>query len=79
MIDHFTLKVRDYARSKQFYLTALEPLGYALIMEFGDAAGLGAGGKPDFWISQDQSASPMHFAFHAEQRKVVDAFYAAAM
>jgi len=34
MIDHLTLRVRDYAKSKAFYLAALKPLGYELVMEF---------------------------------------------
>lgn len=78
MIDHFTLKVRDYQKAKQFYLAALKPLGYELIMEFGEAGGFGAGGKPDFWVTQDPATTPMHFAFHADERKVVDAFHEAA-
>jgi catechol 2,3-dioxygenase-like lactoylglutathione lyase family enzyme len=28
MIDHLTLRVADYARSKTFYRAALAPLGY---------------------------------------------------
>ena len=36
MIDHFMLKVRDYQKSKQFYLAALKPLGYELVMELGN-------------------------------------------
>jgi catechol 2,3-dioxygenase-like lactoylglutathione lyase family enzyme len=80
MIDHFMLKVRDYQKSKQFYLAALKPLGYELVMEFGEGGGLGAGGKPDFWIGRDAApTSPVHFAFHADQRRLVDAFYEAAI
>jgi hypothetical protein len=30
------------------YVKALKPLGYELAMEFGQAAGFGIGGKPDF-------------------------------
>ena len=33
MIDHTGLQVSDYARAKRFYLAALEPLGYWLLME----------------------------------------------
>ena len=58
MIDHVGFPVADYERSKAFYLKALAPLGYSLIMEVGGehteskspAAGFGADGKPDFWI-----------------------------
>jgi catechol 2,3-dioxygenase-like lactoylglutathione lyase family enzyme len=57
MIDHLGFSVSDYERSKRFYLAALAPLGYTLVMEEvrqsehdAPAAGFGAGGKPDFWI-----------------------------
>ena len=58
MIDHIGFPVSDYDTAKAFYLKALAPLGYSLVMEVtqeqtGDhpAAGFGANGKPDFWIS----------------------------
>jgi len=80
MIDHFTLKVRDIGRSKEFYARALAPLGYAVEMEYQGGCGLGVAGKPDLWLSQDPDAvRPMHFAFQAADRKSVDAFHAAAM
>ena len=31
MIDHVSVQVGDYARSKDFYVAALEPLGYELL------------------------------------------------
>lgn len=80
MIDHIGISVRDYEKSKTFYLAALAPLGYGLVMEFGDAAGLGEPGKPDFWISAGaEHDKPMHIALHARDRKTVDAFYHAAI
>ena len=33
MIDHIGFPVSDYQRAKAFYLEALAPLGYSLIME----------------------------------------------
>ena len=33
MIDHIGFPVSDYARSKAFYLKALAPLDYHLVME----------------------------------------------
>ncbi|HEY0853073.1 MAG TPA: VOC family protein [Bradyrhizobium sp.] len=87
MIDHIGFPVSDYARAKAFYLKALEPLGYSLIMEVGQeehagesAAGFGAGGKPDFWIGSEGALNkPMHVAITARDRATVDAFYKAAM
>ena len=48
------------------------------MMEFPGALGLGAQGKPDFWLGQGACA-PVHVAFLAADRKTVDAFYAAAL
>ncbi len=80
MLDHLTVKVADYERSKRFFEGALAPLGYKLLMEFGGAvAGLGAGGKPDFWLAQGQPSGTLHVAFASPNRATVDAFYRAAL
>ena len=79
MIDHLSINVSDMAASKRFYEAALKPLGYTLMMDFGDkAVGFGEGGKPDFWIGQG-AAHPSHVAFRSTDRAAVDAFYAAAI
>ena len=86
MLDHAGFPVSDYARSKAFYLRALEPLGYALVMEVqqhennAPAAGFGANGKPDFWIGGEGGLQrPIHIAIAAQDRAAVDAFYRAAI
>jgi catechol 2,3-dioxygenase-like lactoylglutathione lyase family enzyme len=86
MIDHIGFPVTDYARSKAFYLKALAPLGYALVMEVqqdqndSPAAGFGSSGKPDFWIGGEGGLNrPMHVAIAAKDRATVDAFYRAAL
>jgi catechol 2,3-dioxygenase-like lactoylglutathione lyase family enzyme len=81
MIDHITLRVRDHAKSKAFYQAALKPLGYELIKEYGDFAGLGPKGKPDFWLApaEKRKYDQLHVAFRAPNRKSVDEFYAAAL
>jgi catechol 2,3-dioxygenase-like lactoylglutathione lyase family enzyme len=80
MIDHLTLKVSDYARSKPFYVAALKPLGYAVVMEYGGGCGMGVAGKPDLWLFQDLlDTRPSHVAFRAENRAAVDAFHEAAL
>lgn len=85
MIDHIALRVGDYPRSKTFFQAALAPLGYTVVMEFdmpeGKVGGMGVGGAmPDFWIGQGEAQRPpVHVAFHAENRAVVDAFYQAAI
>ncbi len=79
MLDHVGFPVHDYARSKQFYLAALAPLGYELIMEVEGWGGFGVGGKPDLWFGPGEPGVPKHIAFRASNRAVVDAFYEAAM
>jgi catechol 2,3-dioxygenase-like lactoylglutathione lyase family enzyme len=79
MIDHVGLPVSDYERSKRFFAAALAPLGYALVMEFGEAAGFGAGAKPDFWIAAGRSGAPVHVAILSPDRATVDAFHRAAL
>ena len=81
MIDHMTLRVRDYAKSKAFYTAALAPLGYEMLMEWEGFSGFGVNKKPDFWLAaaEDRKYSQLHLAFRAPNRKAVDAFYKAAM
>jgi catechol 2,3-dioxygenase-like lactoylglutathione lyase family enzyme len=80
VIDHLTLKVRDIAASKPFYAKALAPLGYVVAMEYEGGCGMGPKGKPDLWLHQDpENVRPTHLAFHAVERRLVDAFHAAAL
>ena len=80
MIDHLGLRVSEYVKSKRFFESALAPLGYQVVMEFGGSvAGLGVEGKPDFWISQGEAGGPVHVAFASPDRATVDAFYQAAL
>lgn len=79
MIDHLTVKVSDFTKSKPFYTAALAPLGYTIFMEYEGGAGLGAA-KPDLWLAQDPAnVRPVHIAFSAKDRPAVDAFYSAAL
>jgi catechol 2,3-dioxygenase-like lactoylglutathione lyase family enzyme len=87
MIDHTGLNVSDFEKSKNFYVHALAPLGYQVLMEVpagvtghGAVAGFGAPPKPDFWISAGTpNVPPVHVAFRAAARGLVDAFYRAAI
>ena len=86
MIDHIGFSVSDYARAKAFYERALAPLGYVLVMEVNAqetgalVAGFVRGGKPDFWIGDEGRLQlPVHVAFLADDRPMVDAFYRAAI
>ena len=44
-------------------------------------AGFGVPPKPDFWLAQSETPNkpPIHIAFRADTRALVDAFYKAAM
>jgi catechol 2,3-dioxygenase-like lactoylglutathione lyase family enzyme len=95
MIDHVSIRVADYDRSKRFYEAALAPLGYTLAMEAASGAGFRREYIPDFWVKQGEplssgppSDSPertgcggpdVHVAFATDDRSTVDAFYHAAL
>jgi catechol 2,3-dioxygenase-like lactoylglutathione lyase family enzyme len=86
MIDHTGVSVSDFGKSKDFYLRALAPIGYELIMELPaavtgnvDVGGFGTPPKPDFWIAGGgANVPPVHIAFRVLSRAIVDAFYKAA-
>jgi catechol 2,3-dioxygenase-like lactoylglutathione lyase family enzyme len=86
MLDHVTLAVADYAKSKAFYLAALAPLDCRLLFEAPAAisgsnayGGFGAT-RPQFWIGErGMAGGPVHVAFAAKNEDAVRAFYAAAM
>jgi catechol 2,3-dioxygenase-like lactoylglutathione lyase family enzyme len=89
MIDHFGITVSDIATSRAFYLQALAPLDYGVLMEVPaavagrDHLGFGVAPKPDFWISAADAAhpptTPVHVCLRASSRAQVDAFHAAAL
>lgn len=80
MFDHIGLGVSDYEASKRFFLRALAPLNVNVVMEGPHGLGLGTPGKPSFWLYPTaQQPAPLHLAFTAETRALVDAFYAAAL
>jgi catechol 2,3-dioxygenase-like lactoylglutathione lyase family enzyme len=87
IIDHMGLSVSDFEHALQFYVRALAPLGISVEKRVSkeqagghEAAGLGRGGKPSFWLSGGGRMSPpIHVAFVADNRSAVDAFYEAAL
>jgi catechol 2,3-dioxygenase-like lactoylglutathione lyase family enzyme len=86
MLDHIGLTVADFAKSRAFFDAALQPLGIALMMEFGPEqtggtshAGYGSEGRPYFWIGTGGAPGHVHVALAAPDRATVDAFYAAAI
>lgn len=91
MINHITLRVSDFEKSKEFYSKALKPLGYKFLRKTKDtfsyvAAGYGIEDKEghrDFWIKKEENYKPVHsfscLAFTATSKKMVDNFYKAAI
>jgi catechol 2,3-dioxygenase-like lactoylglutathione lyase family enzyme len=80
IIDHIGIAVSNYQRSKEFFRNALAPLGIELVMEVEGWAGMGKGGKPEFWFGEHTAPhTPIHLAFLAASREQVRAFYSAAL
>jgi catechol 2,3-dioxygenase-like lactoylglutathione lyase family enzyme len=79
MFDHVGFNVDDVERSKAFYTAALAPLGMSLVRE-GQGWAMIGGPSGRLWIGQlGPAASPIHFAFRADDRAAVDAFHRAAI
>lgn len=84
MIDHIGIRVRDFPASRAFYVPALATLGLSVVDEGGDWAMIGHDPEPSkavIWFGRDEGGvtSPLHFAFAADGRGQVDAFYKAAI
>jgi catechol 2,3-dioxygenase-like lactoylglutathione lyase family enzyme len=82
VLDHVGINVSDYARSREFYELALEPLGFSLLMEPAPTTGgFGREGKPWFWISAEREPTTenVHVCFTAPDRATVDAFHRAGL
>jgi catechol 2,3-dioxygenase-like lactoylglutathione lyase family enzyme len=79
MIDHISVRAQDFAKIVDFYRAALAPIGYQVLMEFPNVAGMGADGKPDLWIMQSEKpVNPTHLAL-VGQRSQVQEFHSAAL
>src|SRR3954463_14225216 len=85
-IDHISIRVSDFAKSKAFYGRLLPFLGFKVLDEYGEAIGW-TNGKTRFWIGQADEAGRKyrhrigdvgfhHYAFELRSRKEVDALQA---
>lgn len=83
MIDHVSIKVRDFEGAKAFYAAALAPLGYAKGIEYPGGLQLLVEGEPgDVWVSplpEGAEAVPTHLALRAAGPEQVQAFYETAL
>lgn len=76
IIDHLSIGVKDFEKSKRFYLEILNCLGYKKLMQFSNHAAFGQNRSPSFWISGDTPPTPnLHFSFVATSHKAVDDFF----
>ena len=78
-VDHVTLTVRDLAASRSFYAAALAPWGSREVELDDGSIVLGPEGSEDLGLSAGEPSGPIHLAFAAPDRQVVDAFHAAAL
>jgi len=80
MFDHIGIGATDLESTKAFFRAALEPLGIGIAYDGGDTIGVGPKGKPALWIGAAKSKpTPIHIAFTAESRTLVDEFYEKAL
>jgi catechol 2,3-dioxygenase-like lactoylglutathione lyase family enzyme len=77
MLDHISIGVSDFERSKTFYDRALRPLGITRLYADGErSAGYGISPKAFFWIGwRDTPRMGAHIAFTAQDRATVDRFH----
>lgn len=80
MFDHVVFGVRDYERSKAFYLGALAPFGLKTVSEGPLGIEMSADDKTSLCLFQtDEKPAHLHIAFVTKDRAVVDAFHRAAL
>ena len=83
MFDHVKFGVSDFAASKAFFLSALEPLGVAVVGEGPPSYGVELcqpGGTASLCLFKtEEKPAHLHLAFTAANRRQVDAFHRAAL
>jgi catechol 2,3-dioxygenase-like lactoylglutathione lyase family enzyme len=81
-IDHLTVPVSDYERGKRFYAEALEPLGFAILLDWYDKRRAYLGVPPatsSLWLVESDITGTLEIALAAPNAEAVDAFHAAAI
>jgi catechol 2,3-dioxygenase-like lactoylglutathione lyase family enzyme len=81
-IDHLTIPVRDYGKSKHFFEQALRPLGFVVLLDWPDKRRtyLGIEREPSsLWLAESNGAGSLEVTLAAEDPAAVDAFHAAAV
>lgn len=84
IMSHVSIGTNDFAAATAFYDKALEALGARRVLDFPDAVAYGRE-FPEFWVHPPHNGEKAsvgngtHFAFLADSRELVDAFYSAAL
>lgn len=84
-IDHISIRVSDFKKSKAFYSKLFKFFGFKVLDEYADAMGW-TNGKTRYWIGQADAKAKKrkyrlgdiglhHYAFELRNRKDVDALY----
>lgn len=85
MIDHLKIRVKDFAKAKEFYDQVLATLGMKALSGSLEElkCGYGTADRPFFKITQSTKDHPVsrvvHLAFKAKDQKMVKDFYEAAI
>ncbi len=80
VFDHIGINVKDFPKTRTFYLQALAPLGIKVVREDAGWAMLGRPGEGALWIGAfGPPTAPIHVAFNASTREQVRQFHAAAL
>jgi catechol 2,3-dioxygenase-like lactoylglutathione lyase family enzyme len=80
-IDHLTVPVSDYERSKRFYAEALAPLGFAVLLDWHQKRRAYLGVPParsSLWLVESGTSGTLDIALSAASTDDVDAFHAVA-
>jgi catechol 2,3-dioxygenase-like lactoylglutathione lyase family enzyme len=81
-IDHLTVSVTDYERSKHFYADVLEPLGFVVLMDWHDKrrAYLGVPPAPSsLWLVESPIVGTLDISFPAADPETVETFHRCAL
>ncbi len=82
MINHVTVKVKDFDKEEAFYEAALAPLGYGRGPAFPGVQAFVAEDGSSVWIStaaEGDTVAPVHVAFEAAGDDAVKAFHEAGL
>jgi len=81
MFDHVVFGVRDYEKSKEFYLRVLEPIDIAVVSENDLGIEMSSDGKSSLCIRRIPEENPahLHLAFVAPSREQVKDFHRIAL